>query len=604
VTLTNKNTLALRYASLGCLVVAIHGIKSARCTCGDPNCDQPARHPRTEHGIRDATTDSKLIEQMWATWPKAKIGIAFGKPSKLLGLAIDGEAGRTKLREITENHENLPRTITILDHDQETRFFVRESDDRINREVAEGIRILGDGDFIIAPSSLEDSTASRHFKTGRGLGQVKIARAPQWLFDNRAKHGSGVSSSFTPTPQAAPTVMLVRASEIEPERIGWIWPGIIASGRITGLVGYPGLGKSQVAIDIASTVSTGRSWPGGAANGGAGDVIILAAEDDAADTIVPRLLAAGADLTRVHVVKAVRGDNGVERAFSLADDLDRLEKEYDLRQVRLLVVDPVSAYLGTAKSTGINRNHGTDVRTVLGRFAMFAERHALGVLAISHLNKTSGARAITRFMGAVEWVAAPRAVFLVTEEAGTGRRLFLPLKNNLAPDRIGYAFEIKNKVVADGIRTSAVLWSNDPVTISADEALAAAAKKATTGAVDFLEQVLSDGPVDQTEIVRLGKEAGYSEKSLRTAREKLGVTPTKEGFGADGKWRWVPAGGATVLRLVVDNDASKQMPSDGQQLLARADDSKGQDNNWDQGLMPDPDDLARDPQGPDGGDVG
>jgi putative DNA primase/helicase len=190
---------------------------------------------------------------------------------------------------------------------------------------------------------------------------------------------------------------------------------------------------------VASTVSSGRLWPGGAANGHAGDVIILAAEDNAADTLVPRLIAAGADLTNVHVVKAVKGDDGVERAFNLAVDLDRLEQEYDLQRVRLLVVDPVSAYLGTAKST----NHGADVRTVLGRFAMFAARHDLGGLAIAHLNKTSGARAITRIMGSLEWVAAPRAVFLVTEEAGTDRRLFVPLKNNLACERFGYAFGIE-----------------------------------------------------------------------------------------------------------------------------------------------------------------
>ena len=79
-------------------------------------------------------------------------------------------------------------------------------------------------------------------------------------------------------------------------------------------------------------------------------------------------------------------------------------------------------------------------------------------------------------MGSLEWVAAPRAVFLVTEEAGSGRRLFLPLKNNLAPDRVGYAFEIENRLVAGGIRTSALTWDGNPVTVTADEALAAAAK--------------------------------------------------------------------------------------------------------------------------------
>ncbi len=113
------------------------------------------------------------------------------------------------------------------------------------------------------------------------------------------------------------------------------------------------------------------------------------------------------------------------------------------------------------------------------------------------------------------------------------------MKNNLASDRTGYAFEIESKVVTDGISTSAVVWSSEAVTISADESLAAAAKKARSDATDFLQDVLSQGPMDQANIMRLAKEVGYTEKSLRTAREKLGVMPKKVGFGANGKWVWV-----------------------------------------------------------------
>jgi putative DNA primase/helicase len=375
------------------------------------------------------------------------------------------------------------------------------------------------------------------------------------------RHDNAAQTVATPQLRSR-TVLMQTASEIKPEPIRWIWPGVIASGRVTGLAGYPGLGKSQVALDIAATVSTGRQWPGGAANSNAGEAIILSAEDGPADTIVPRLTAAGANLNAVHVVKAVRGDDGAERAFSIAVDLSRLEEEFDLRRVRLLVVDPVSAYLTTPGGKSVNRNQGGDVRAVLDRCASFAARHDLAILAVSHLNKSNGARAITRAMGSLEWVAAPRAIFLVTEEPGTKRRLVLTLKNNLAPDRVGYAFEIDDRVIAGDIRTSAVAWSDDVITISPDEALAASAKQVTFGSVDFLREILSDGPVDQTEIVRRGKEAGYSEKTLRTAREKLGVTPKKEGFGADGKWVWVPAGGAKVIKLVVDND--KKPPPDSQ----------------------------------------
>jgi putative DNA primase/helicase len=272
--------------------------------------------------------------------------------------------------------------------------------------------------------------------------------------------------------------------------------------------------------------------------------------------------------------------------------LDRLEKDCDLGLVQLVMIDPVTAYLRTTTGRGVNRNSGADVRTILGRLAIFAARHDLGVLAITHLNKATGARAITRIAGSLEWAAAPRAVFLVTEEAGTGRHLFLPLKNNLAPDRTGYAFEIENKVVADGVRTLAVVWSSDPVAISADEALAAAAKGGPSGAIDFLQQALREGPVDQTEIVRRGEEAGYSEKSLRTAREKLGATTRKEGFGAGGKWVWVPAGGATALRLVTNNEARKETPSNNG-ALPDSSDASGQVG----------DQADRPENGPDGGNV-
>jgi putative DNA primase/helicase len=293
----------------------------------------------------------------------------------------------------------------------------------------------------------------------------------------------------------------------------------------------------------------------------------------------------------VHVIRAIKDNDGVERAFNLTVDLDRLEKEYDLRMVKLLVIDPVTGYLGT-NGRGVSRNHGADVRKLLNRLDMFAARHDLGVLALSHLNKATGGRSITRISGSQEWANAPRAILLVTEEPGTGRRLLVPLKSNIGPDHAGFAFEIESKVIADGICTSAVVWSDDPVTISADEALATATKRVTSGAVDFLQAALRQGPVDQTEIVRRGKEAGFTEKNLRSAREKLGAATRKEGFGAGGKWVWVPAGSATVLQLVTNNEARKKTTSDNGELPDSGDGSGQVVNRPDQ------------PEnGPDGGNV-
>ena len=599
-------SIALLCAEAGMSVIPLHGIKDGHCTCRDPACNRPGKHPRTDNGVRGATSNPTLVGKMWRKWPKAKIGIALGGASKLLALVTKDEAARQKLRQIIATKGELPRTVTIWDHDRRIFLLRGDGNHLRNGDLADGVRILGAGDFIIAPSNFE-LTGKRHFATGLSPEAVEIAQAPDWLLEINAERAKENVSPSAPTPQVPLSVVIVRSSEIQPEPVQWIWPGVLASGRVTGLVGYPGRGKSLAAIDIAAIKSTGRKWPGGAVNGATHDVIILSAEDDAADTLVPRLIAAGADRAHVHFVQAVKDENGIERAFNLGIDLDRLEREYDLSQVKLLIIDPVSAYLAPIKGKHVDRNNAGDVRTIQGRLATFAAQHDLGVLAISHLNKTSGTRAITRVMGSLEWAAAPRAVFVVTEEAGTTRRLFLPLKNNLAPDRIGYAFEIVNKVVGDGISTSALVWSDDPVTISADEALAAAAKKVTSGAVDFLREVLSDGPLDQTEVVRLGKEAGYTEKSLRNAREKSGVTAKKEGFGANGKWVWVPAGGATVLKLVVDNDTNKQATTDTNRHPADTTDSGDggpvQADGQNGGLPQQPDESTEEVNAP-GGDDG
>jgi hypothetical protein len=124
------------------------------------------------------------------------------------------------------------------------------------------------------------------------------------------------------------------------------------------------------------------------------------------------------------------------------------EKEFDLRMVKLLVIDPVTGYLGT-NGRGVSRNYAAHVRTILNRLDMFAARHDLGVLALSHLNKATGARSITRISGSQEWANAPRAILLVTEEAGTRRRLLVPLKSNIGPDN---ACELLRRIKYEALR--------------------------------------------------------------------------------------------------------------------------------------------------------
>jgi hypothetical protein len=422
--------VALQCASVGLPVVPLHGKRmGGTCTCDDAaDCKTPGMHPRTRGGVRDATTDHERVKKYWTNWPNAKIGIATGGDAGVIAIGVERDIGRTNLKELEARNTRLPKTVTIRNPSRRVYFF-RIGSARLNRAVkrlSDGIALIGDGRFVVAPFDLHNRDQERRFVDGRRPGEMEVAAAPPWLI-------TLISESTNTGSLPASSIILVRTSDIAPEQIEWLWPGFIASGRLTGLVGYPGLGKSQVGIELAATVSTGREFPGGGSNGKSGNVIILSAEDHPANTIVPRLIAAGADRSRIHIVMAVK-EGGGERPFNLAIDLDRLEKEYDLAQVKLLVIDPASAYLGLATGNRINRNNGNDVRAVLNRLSDFAEKHGIAVIAVSHLNKSRGASAITRIMGSSEWVAVPRAVFLVTEEPGTTRRLFLPLKNKGAPD--------------------------------------------------------------------------------------------------------------------------------------------------------------------------
>jgi hypothetical protein len=190
--------------------------------------------------------------------------------------------------------------------------------------------------------------------------------------------------------QSQPGPLLRCFSDIAPKPLRWLWPSRIPLGKLTLLIGDPGLGKSLLTADIASRVTRGRPFPDGATCE-SGSVIFLSAEDDAADTIRPRLDAAGADVSRVHTLEAVRvqltDGSLTEKAFNLETDCAALEVA--LRKhpdVRLIVIDPISAYLG-----GVDSHSNAEVRGVLARLATLAAQHGVAVLCITHLRKSAGA---------------------------------------------------------------------------------------------------------------------------------------------------------------------------------------------------------------------
>jgi len=178
------------------------------------------------------------------------------------------------------------------------------------------------------------------------------------------------------------TLIVERASDIQPQKIEWLWQGRIARGKHTTIAGDPGAGKSQVMISIIAAVTTGGVLPCNEGRAPLGNVIILAAEDGRGDTIIPRLIAAGADRNRVHIVTATRAESG-DQSFNLQADLDLLEKKIaEIGDVCLVCIDPITSYLGKVDS-----HKNAELRGVLEPIGRMAERQRIALLSITHFNK-------------------------------------------------------------------------------------------------------------------------------------------------------------------------------------------------------------------------
>jgi hypothetical protein len=273
------------------------------------------------------------------------------------------------------------------------------------------------------------------------------------------------------------------ASDIKAESIDWLWKFRIAIGKISMLAGFPDQGKSQIAMNIAATVSRGGEWPNGEGKAEQGAVVILSAEDDAADTLIPRLIAAGADMNQIIALTSMVKDQGGNRVFSIADDLVRLSalmqhEKANTRNVKLLIVDPISAYMGGKNKTDTFRN--SDVRALLTPLAEWLGRHRVGSILISHFNKGGSGSALYRVTDSLAFTAAARIVWLTAAEPGTDRKLMLKGKSNLGPDPGGLAYKIEGVDIGDGITAPRIVWDG-PVNITADEALNATRTKEDSG---------------------------------------------------------------------------------------------------------------------------
>jgi putative DNA primase/helicase len=260
---------------------------------------------------------------------------------------------------------------------------------------------------------------------------------------------------------------------------------------------------------------------------------------------VPRVLAAGADRARIRQIKFVVV-HGVDQHFSLVRDLQALDDEYTRRPFKMLIVDPVNAYL-----PNVDTYRDNEVRGVLSPLTQWAERRGVAVVAIIHNGKNADRNALQRMLGSTAFGATARACYLVCRDAETdGRQLFLCSKMNIAqkPPGLAYRFEPRTVPGKGGtpVDTVGVAWELGTVKETADEALRALTKtgpQARGEAVKAIKAVLAGDPVEATEATAQIRAAGVSGSTLTRAKLDLGVRSTDR---RDRRGRSVVLGAARV----------------------------------------------------------
>ena len=328
---------------------------------------------------------------------------------------------------------------------------------------------------------------------------------------------------------------LIRADTLEPTPIRWIWPGWIATGKLHLLAGRAGTGKTTIATKIAATISLGGTWPDGT-TAEQGDVAIWSGEDGVEDTLLPRLLAAGADTSRLRFVGDVTTGQ-VKRPFIPATDIPALATELDrIPNLRLVILDPVIvAVSGDSNKSG-------DVRRGLQPLADLAERHKVAVLGITHFNKgIAGNHQLDRVTGSLAWGAAARIVLGTAQ--GDGDRRLVRLKSNLGIDEGGFSYNLTQASVSEtsSMTAQTVQWG-EMLEGSGNELLAELEPDQAVGttklslACNWLETALVTGEKAATKIRTEANSAGHTWRTIERATMKLGVHKKKS--GEDGGWVW------------------------------------------------------------------
>ncbi|MGK2913911.1 MAG: AAA family ATPase [Porticoccaceae bacterium] len=362
-----------------------------------------------------------------------------------------------------------------------------------------------------------------------------------------ARRGRAATSCAPPLPidheYKPPCAKLMRGDDVDIEAVDWLWKDWIAAGKFHLVAGVPGTGKTTLVMGLAAALTTGGIWPDGT-RAPQGDVLIWTGEDGIADTLAPRLIASGAEMSRVGFIVGVTQGDGT-RPFDPAKDIAPLAQALDeWPNTRMVILDP----LASAISGDSHKN--TDVRRGLDPLINLAEARGFALIGITHLSKgTQGRDPLERVVGSLAFGAAARIALFAAKvrnaQTGAADRLLVRVKSNLGTDGGGVTYSLTQTEVKRGVIASHVLWGAS-VTGSARELLEAAdAPPPESGgesdAVVFLRQELARGAVSAKDVLTSAKDGGLSKMVIHRASKKLGIQKRKSAM--DGGWSWsLPSG--------------------------------------------------------------
>jgi len=340
------------------------------------------------------------------------------------------------------------------------------------------------------------------------------------------------------TDRSTRVVNLRCGANIKPQSITWLWDGWLPAGKLTILAGTAGTGKTTLALGLGAVLTSGGVWPDQKRCKERGNVLIWSSEDNPDDTLVPRLIASGADMSRCHFIEGIT-QNGESMAFDPSQDISELHKAIErIGGVSLLIIDPiVSAVAG-------DMHRANDVRRSLQAVVDFAEVHKCAVIGITHFAKGGNGKAPQdRVIGSQAFGALARMVLVAAKEEEGERRVLARAKSNIAPDTGGVAYGLNLTTIDGGIEATHVVWEGI-IEGTAREILGEVEHDENedgsekSDAEQFLRDLLEKGALPTKQVQADANGAGYSWPTIRRAKKSLGVEATRDGFGKNGVWLW------------------------------------------------------------------